>query len=135
MNMKLGEIRGNLQGLLNIAGKRFPAKVCYAISKNAKKLEKEYKELEEQRVKICESYADKDEDGKIITQEKDGNTMYAFSDENEKLCNKEYAELLEETIDIDIYTVDASEMDKCDGNERFDIPTGTDYMAMEFMLK
>lgn len=135
MNMKLGEIRGNLQGLLNIAGKRFPAKVCYAISKNAKKLEKEYKELEEQRVKICESYADKDEDGKIITQEKDGNTMYVFSCGNEKLCNKEYEELLGETIDIDIYTVDASEMDKCDGNERFDIPTGTDYMAMEFMLK
>lgn len=135
MNMKLGEIRGNLQGLLNIAGKRFPAKVCYAISKNAKKLEKEYKELEEQRVKICESYADKDEDGKIITQEKDGNTMYVFSDENEKLCNKEYMELLEEEVDIDIRTVDASEMDKCDENERFDIPTPDDYTKMDFMLK
>lgn len=135
MNMKLGEIRGNLQGLLNIAGKRFPAKVCYAISKNAKKLEKEYKELEEQRVKICESYADKDEDGKAMTQEKDGNKIYVFSDGNKKLCNKEYEELLEETIDIDIHTVDASEMDKCDGNERFDIPTGADYIAMEFMFK
>lgn len=135
MKMKLGEIRGRLEGLLRIAGKTFPAKVSYAIAKNSKLLEKEYKDLEEQRIKICESYADKDADGKAVTQEKDENTMYVFSGDAQEQCNKEYADLLGEKIEVDFHTVDVAELDKCDKSERFDIPTAADYMAMEFMFK
>lgn len=135
MKMKLGEVRRRLEGLLKVADKRFPAKVSYAISKNQKILENEYKDLEEQRIKICESYADKDENGKAVTQEKDGNMLYAFSWDAQEQCNKEYADLLGEEIEVDIYTVDASELDKCDESERFDIPTPVDYMAMDFMFK
>lgn len=135
MEMKLGEIRGRLEGLLRIADKTFPAKVSYAIAKNLKLLESEFKDLEEQRIKICESYANKDEDGKAVTQEKDGNTVYVFSGDAQEQCNKEYADLLGEEIDLDIHTVEASELDKCDESERFDIPTTADYMAMEFMFK
>ena len=135
MKMKLGEIRGKLEGLLKITGKTFPAKVSYAIAKNSKLLEMEYKDLEEQRMKICESYADKDEDGKAVTQEKDGNMVYVFSGKAQEQLNKEYAELLEEKIEIDIHTIDAAELDKCEKSERFDIPTAADYMAMEFMFK
>lgn len=135
MKMKLGEVRGRLEGLLKVADKRFPAKVSYAISKNQKILENEYKDLEEQRIKICESYADKDENGKAVTQEKDGNMLYVFSGDAQEQCNKEYADLLGEEIELDIYTVDASELDKCDESERFDIPTPVDYMAMDFMFK
>ena len=135
MKMKLGEVKGRFAGLLKISEKTFPAKVSYAIARNLKLLEKEYKDLEEQRMKICESYADKDEDGKAITQEKDGNTVYVFSGKAQEQLNKEYAELLDEEIDIDIHTVDAGELDKCEESERFDIPTAADYMAMEFMFK
>lgn len=135
MKMKLGEIRGKLEGLLKTADKTFPAKVSYAIAKNLKLLESEFKDLEEQRIKICESYADKDEDGKAVTQEKDGNTVYVFSGDAQGQCNKEYADLLGEEIDLDVHTVEASELDKCDESERFDIPTAADYMAMEFMFK
>lgn len=135
MKMKLGEIEGRLKGLLKIIEKTFPAKVNYAIGKNSKLLESELKDLEEQRIKICESYADKDEDGKAVTQEKDGNTTYVFSGDALEQCSKEYAELLEEEIDLDIRTVDASELDKCDESERFDIPAPVDYMAMDFMFK
>lgn len=135
MKMKLGEVRERLEGLLKVAKKTFPAKVNYAVAKNLKLLESEFKDLEEQRIKICESYADKDENGKAVTQEKDGNTVYVFSKEAQEQLNKEYAELLEEKIEVDIHTVDVKELDKCEESERFDIPTAADYMAMEFMFK
>lgn len=135
MKMKLGEVKGRFAGLLKISEKTFPAKVSYAIARNLKLLEKEYKDLEEQRLKICESYADKDKDGKAVTRQKDGNTVYVFSEEAQEQLNKEYAELLDEEIDIDIHTVDVKELDKCEESERFDTPTAADYMAMEFMFK
>lgn len=135
MKMKLGGVRERLEGLLKVAKKTFPAKVNYAVAKNLKLLESEFKDLEEQRIKICESYADKDENGKAVTQEKDGNMLYVFSGDAQEQCNKEYGELLEEEIDLDIHTVEASELDKCDESERFDIPTPVDYIAMDFMFK
>lgn len=139
MEMKLGEIRGRLEGLLKASEKTFPAKVNYAVAKNLKLLESEFKDLEEQRMKICESYADKDEDGKAKTKTVNTNngetTVYVFSGDAQEQCNKEYGELLEGEIDLDIHTVDVAELDKCDENERFDVPTAADYMAMEFMLK
>ncbi len=135
MKMKLGEVKGRLAGLLKIAEKTFPAKVSYAIAKNLKLLESEYKDLEEQRIKICESYADKDENGKAMRQEKDGNTVYVFSEDAQEQCNKEYAELLEEEVEVNIHTIDVAELDKCEESERFDIPTAADYITMDFMFK
>lgn len=139
MKMKLGEVRGKLEGVSRVAGKTFPAKVNYAVAKNLKMLESEFKELEEQRIKICESYADKDEDGKAKTKTVKTNngetSMYVFSGDAQEQCNKEYAELLGEEIEVDIHTVDAAELDKCDESERFDVPTAADFMTLEFMFK
>lgn len=139
MKMKIGEVRGRLEGLLKVADKTFPSKVNYAVAKNLKMLESEFKDLEEQRIKICESYADKDEDGKAKIKTVKANSgetsMYVFSGGAQEQFNKEYTELLEEEIEVDIRTVDAAELDKCDESERFDIPSAVDYMAMEFMFK
>ena len=131
MKMKLGEVQIRLQGLINIAGKKFPAKVGYAIMRNERELESEYKDLDTQRIKICESYAEKDSDGKALV--KDG--KYVFSENNQAVCNKEYKELMDEEIEVDIHTVDVTELDKCDENGRYDVPTAADYMAMDFMFK
>lgn len=129
--MKLSEVQGRLQGLLNISGKKFPARVSYAIMKNEKALESEYKILDQQRVKICEAYAEKDSEGSAIV--KDG--KYVFSKDNRTSCDNEYKELMGEEIDMDIYTVDAADLDKCDDNSRYDVPTAADFMVLEFMLK
>ena len=61
MKMKLSEVQERLQGLLKITEKKFPAKIGYAIAKNIEKLGDENKNLEQQRVKLCEMYAQKDE--------------------------------------------------------------------------
>lgn len=131
MKMKLGEIQGRLQAILNIAEKKFPVKVSYAIMKNEKVLESEYKDLDQQRIKICEAYAEKDSEGKALVKDE----KYVFSQKNQKACDREYKELLEEEVEIEIYTVDAEELDKCDDNSRYDVPTAADYMAMDFMFK
>lgn len=131
MKMKLGEVQIRLQGLVNIADKKFPAKVSYAIMRNARVLESEYKDLDAQRIKICESYAEKDSEGK--PQVKDKN--YVFLPENHEACNKEYGDLLSEEIEVDIHTIDKEELEKCDENTRYDIPTAVDFAALEFMFK
>lgn len=129
--MKLGEINKATTNLSRIAEKKFPAKVGYAIAKNVELLKKEYQDLEQQRVKLCEMYADKDEEGKPITE--DG--KFVFQEGEQQKFQMEYEELLKEEAALDFHMADAVELEKCDLNERYDVPTAEDYMAMDFMLK
>lgn len=132
--MKLSEVQGRLEGLLKLAGKNLPVKIAYAIAKNIKVLNEEYKTIEEQRIKLCEKYADKDEDGKPKMAEKDGKQVYQFSDDNEEKVNEEYKELLETEEELDIHKVSIEEFEKCDMNDRYDILNPSEYSVLEFMI-
>ena len=132
--MKLGEVKGTLDGLLQIAGKNLPVKVSYAIAKNIKVLNEEFKTIEEQRIKLCEKYAKKDDTDKPITIEKNGNQVYQFDDNDEQKVNEEYAELLEEETKLDIHKVNIHEFEKCDQSDRYDILNASEYSALEFMI-
>lgn len=129
--MKLSEVQERLQGLLKITEKKFPAKIGYAIAKNIEKLGDENKNLEQQRVKLCEMYAQKDENGKPETEE----GKFIFSTEEKQKFEEEYKGLLNEEVELEIHNVDVIELQKCDLNERYDAPTAQDYMIMEFMFK
>lgn len=129
--MKLGEINKATTNLSRIAEKKFPVKVSYTIAKNVELLKKECQDLEQQRVRLCEMYADKDEEGKPITE--DG--KFVFQEGEQQKFQMEYEELLKEEAALDFHTVDARELEKCDLNERYDVPTAEDYMAMDFMLE
>ncbi|MDO4170317.1 MAG: hypothetical protein Q4D45_10495 [Lachnospiraceae bacterium] len=131
MKIKLKEVAGYLSGLMELSEKRLPAKVSYAVMKNQKVLEMEYKDLDQQRVKLCETYAEQDENGEYITR--DG--IYVFSDENRELFSKEYNDVLEEEIEVNIRLIAVGELDKCDESERYDTVTPKDFMTLEFMLK
>lgn len=131
MKIKLKEVAGYLSGLMELSEKRLPAKVSYAVMKNQKALEMEYKDLDQQRVKLCETYAKQDENGEYIT--KDGN--YIFSDENRELFSKEYNDVLEEEIEVNIHLIAIEELDKCDESDRYDVVTPKDFMTLELMLK
>lgn len=131
MKIKLKEVAGYLSGLMKLSETRLPAKVSYAVMKNQKALEMEYKDLDQQRVKLCETYAEQDENGEYITR--DG--IYVFSDENRELFSKEYNDVLEEEIEVNIRLIAVEELDKCDESERYDTITPKDFMTLEFMLK
>lgn len=129
--MKLGEINRATTNLSRTAEKKLPVKVSYAIAKNVELLKKECRDLEQQRVKLCEMYADKDEEGKPIIE--DG--KFSFQEGEQQKFQMEYEELLKEEAALDFHMVDAVELEKCDLNERYDVPTAEDYMAMDFMLE
>lgn len=129
--MKLGEINRATTNLSRIAEKKFPAKVGYAIAKNVELLKKENQDLEQQRIKLCEMYADKDQEGKPVTEK----GKYVLKEVEQQKFQAEYEEFLKEEVDLDFYTVDLAELEKCDSNERYDIPTAEDYIVMGFMLK
>lgn len=129
--MKLGEINEATTKLSRTAEKKFPVKVSYTIAKNVELLKKECQDLEQQRVRLCEMYADKDEKGKPIIE--DG--KFSFQEGEQQKFQMEYEDLLKEEAALDFHMVDAGELEKCDLNERYDVPTAEDYMAMDFMLK
>lgn len=133
MKMKLGEVAGYLKGLYKhkMSEKKLPVKISYAVMKNQKMLESEYKNLEQQRVKLCEVYAEKDEDHKPII--KDGS--YIFSKEDRDAFSEEYKDMMGEEIEVNIHSVSIKELDKCDESDRYDAITPADLEVIAFMLK
>ena len=131
MKIKLGELKEMVTGLYAIQEKRFPVKISYAIAKNVKKLAEEHADYEKQRIKLCEEFANKDNDGNPVSV--DG--KYDIPNDSLKEFNDSVNELRDTEIDVDIHSVSFSELDKCDTNERYDIPTVSDVSSMEFMLK
>lgn len=130
MKVKLGDLKEMVIGLHAIQGKKFPVKISYTIAKNVKKLAEEHADYEKQRIKLCEEFANKDKDGKPVLV--DG--KYDIPCSHLEEFNDAVNELRETEIDVDIHSVSFSELDKCDTNERYNIPTASDISAMGFML-
>lgn len=141
VKMKAKEIREKLVGLMSLGELTLPGKLSYAISYNIEKLEQEFNRLEKERVKICERYAEKEESGKAITVQFEENGFkrekYKFpSQEEEKACDEEYQELMETEIEFaDMRTVKWDEIEKCEGNQRYSMPTVKNIGIMNFMLE
>lgn len=116
----------------SIVDQTLPSKLSYFISRNAKKLEEEVKNYNDEREKICKRLAEKDEEGSPIT--KDG--KYDISEENKKILDEELEALLDTDIDVDIHMVEIDPiLDQCDAAERYHVPTARELMALEFMIK
>jgi hypothetical protein len=136
MKIKLGELKEILERLYIVQSKKFPVKISYAMSKNLKNLSDEFNSFENQRKKLCEEYANKDGMGKpIVVENADGSKLYDMAEETLEEFGKELNSLCEMEVDVDISEASISELDACDKNERYDIPTAVDLRAMEFMLK
>lgn len=137
--MTLKDVKKNASALSTLAGMRFPGKLRYAVAYNLEKLNREEKRIEEQRIELCRQYAEKDENGEAVMVQNviDGSRSESFKMtlENEQAFTKEYAELLETEIDIDIRTVEASVVDRCDETERYDIPSVAQVIGMSFMIE
>lgn len=116
----------------SIVDQTLPSKLSYFISRNAKKLEEEVKNYNDEREEICKRLAEKDEEGSPIT--KDG--KYDISEENKKILDEELEALLDTDIDVDIHMVEIDPiLDQCDAAERYHVPTARELMALEFMIK
>ena len=90
----------NVLGELNNA--KLPVKVAYAITKNINKINTELKAYNEEKVKLIDKYAEKDEKGELKTNEI-GNVI--LEEEHIEDWNREIAELLSIENEIDIHMI------------------------------
>lgn len=128
--MKLKEIMRIHEGLVKQSSKVYTAKLGYAISKNMKSFRKAIEEYDENRLKICERYAEKDKDDKPIVKE----NQYEMTDESKEIVNEEIKELQEVDTDIDIMKVSFAELERCENVDRYDIPSVADIEDLMFMI-
>lgn len=139
MKMKLKEVQERLKGLARMGIKTFPSKLSFAVSCNIEKLQKESERIEKERKKLCEQYAEKDEDGKPVMVDSaiNGNTVkeYKMDEEGRKAFSEEYEALLDTEVNVEIRTVKTEVVEQCEKVERYDIPTVAELVAMSFMLK
>lgn len=96
------EILNKAQILQTITQRQLPVKVSYAIAKNITTINREIKIFENEKSKIINSYAIKDESGNPKLE--DGQLVFIEGKEEE--CNEKYNELLDIEVDLEIRTFD-----------------------------
>lgn len=123
-----------------MAGMTLPIRLSYAISKNSAELEKIVKDVEAQRLQLCEQYANKDESGKAIQLPVSNNGVermaYDIAPEALQKLMDEFTQFIEqETTEFDAKTVKFDVLEECEKSERYSIPTVGQQAAMAFMLE
>ena len=98
MKMTLNEILIRYSSIVKLSEKKLPIKLSYALLKNIFKLRNESEIIDNNRIKLAEIYAEKNDDGSPKT--KDGN----FIIENEDLLEQwpEFKKLYEKIAAVDI---------------------------------
>ncbi len=130
MLLTFGEIVNLNEELHNVVRKRLPFQLAYAISKNVQDISKEADIIGQNRIKLIELYADKDENGNPVI--KDGE--YHISDENQGIFQQEYTEFLHTETEVfkNIEKVDITKFDKLE-DQRYDALSAADITALSFM--
>ena len=127
MRLKNKEIRLLALQMEKLQKKNFPAKVSFAIAKNQKEISDTLQIIEEQRKKICEKYAKKDENGKA---EIEGG---AYVIQDPQGLKEEYQELMEIETEIDLQKMDEADLEKC-GEGKYDAITPDDARILQYMM-
>lgn len=107
MKLSNREILENVNSLKSIAQKQLPVKASYAIAKNISHIESELKIYNEERQKLIDKYAKKDNKGNVKA---DKNGQIQFKEGCKEKWNKDIAELLNIENDIEIHKFNINEL-------------------------
>ena len=139
MKMTLNDVKKNVNMLAGLSAMTFPGKLKYAVAYNLERLSREEERIEKQRLELCQTYADKDENDEPIMVKSVVNgretESFKMSAENEAAFKKEYADLLETEVDISIRTVHPDAVDLCETSERYNVPSVAQIIGMSFMIE
>ena len=130
MKMTLAEVQMTAQNLAAVAMKKLPHRLAYAVGKNLMVLQAEQRLIEERRVEIAKTYADKDENGELVVKD----NCYTFAGNGVENFKKEFGEFIGMETEVDIYTVPEELLEQLE-NERFDILTPAELIALNFMIE
>lgn len=97
MKVKMMDLFGKDEAFKEINKLILPGKVAFAIARIQRAVGQELETFYSSRVEAVKKYADKDENGELIVDEK-GNIHVA--DELVEKCNKEIAEILEQEVEL-----------------------------------
>lgn len=111
--IKLGNLKSILDNMDKLTEVSLPIKISYNISKLVANLVSEYNIFEENRMKLIQRYAKKDDKGEVIT---DSNNVVEIENNNIKDFNNEINELLNIEIDIKFKKISVSELSKSNVN-------------------
>lgn len=112
MELTLKTLLGATQALADLANTRgLPSIVAYRIARNVKAIDKELEIYNEQRKKLLEEKANKDENGEPIMKDGPNGNYYDIPNDLMEQFNKELDGLQKETVDIDIKKVTIQEID------------------------
>ena len=127
MKIKLSNERlvNDASKLKEVAQRQLPVKASYAIAKNINKIESELKIYNKEREKLIDKYAEKDEEGKIVSYE-NGNVK--FKEDCIELWNKNVDELLKIENEVEIHKFPISLLDNCH-------ISAAELMAIDYMIE
>jgi len=117
--------------IASIRNKSLPVRVSYAINKSFAALSRERNIADEERIKLCKKYADKDEAGEPIVTE----NVFKMTEENEKACNAEFRELLETETDVDLFKFPLSYLEAVEADSRYDALTVSELDALSMLIE
>lgn len=118
----------NDAGLLGaLSHKALPVKVSYAIAKNISKIENELKVYNEERQKLLNKYAEKNEKDEIIMNE---DNSLKIAKEHIDDWNKDIKELLDIKVEIDIHKFKFDDL----VNSNCEL-TPADLMVLDYMIE
>lgn len=119
--------------LNDFANKKLPQKISYAIMKNMDILQREYAIYEKQLKQIFEAYEGhfiKDDKGEIVYNNR---KIPLIEDEYSDKFNSEVQELLNTTVEINLYSIDRESFDYNAG-DRFDTLTANEMFNLISIL-
>ena len=133
--MKYIEIENTMNALQKVSNKVLPRKLSVAIVRNIEKLKSVSEFISAQRLDILKKYAIIENGEFKFTINENGQQTLAFdSQEKLNLCNSELNDLYSCSEDLGLIKVSASELDKCEESDRYDILTVQEELSLAFML-
>lgn len=110
VQVKLGQLDGASLVLKQLVGERLPFKCSYWLRRNVDVISKIYQPFLESKRGLFEEFAEKDEKGNIVLNE--AKTSVKLIEDKQEEFWKQYNELANKEIDIEIYPLKIEWFDK-----------------------
>lgn len=126
--MKVSEIVKISNCIDEIKDKKLPIKMSLILIRNSKKLNEVVKDIDNKRFEVISQYADKDQNGQILSENgqfKVSNNLTDFENDLKELFNTQ--------INIQLDTLFMEDIQKCD-NEKYDSLTMEEVDALQSIM-
>ena len=107
MKLSNEKILNTINVLGNLNNTQLPIKLAYAISKNINKIDIELKTYNDEKAKLINKYAEKDKEGKVISNE---HGHIIIEEKHKEDWNNDISELLSIENEIDIHKIQLDDL-------------------------